>query len=293
MKLNRLGLLPLAMLAAASIDRASAQIYSQNIVGYVNIPFLTGSNLFANPLVNDSDDINTIFESPYTPIPDGATISLWDATTKTFAIASVCSNAVWNPDLYLPPGTGALLITPADFTNTFVGYVLNHDGGLTGQLPAPLFSPPPVYTGPPGTFLLSDAAPMPDIGTDIFLNILGRRPRIGESVTLLSGTCTYLGHGQWDTLPVLELGGSAFLTVKPNAASRLTVTVPPPTLNLIVTNSQATVSWPGNSSGWILQTNTDPVNGTWGNYTGWVTNNVAVMDSSATNVFFRIMYPSE
>jgi hypothetical protein len=73
------------------------------------------------------------------------------------------------------------LYTPTGFTNTFVGTVLNHDGSNLSDISE--LTPPPVYSGPDGVFLLGDKAPTVDTGADIFLNILGRAPNPGEQVT--------------------------------------------------------------------------------------------------------------
>ena len=62
--------------------------------------------------------------------------------------------------------------------------------------------------------MLGDKMPTRDIGLDIFLNLLGRPPNIGEQVRELSGISTYLGNDTWDSIPTLQPGSSAFLTVK-------------------------------------------------------------------------------
>ena len=53
--------------------------------------------------------------------------------------------------------------------------------------------------------MLGDACPTLDIGTNIFLNILGRMPFIGEKVSTVFTTSTYLGNGQWDVVPTLNV----------------------------------------------------------------------------------------
>lgn len=206
----------------ASAASAQMPVYSQNIVGYVNTTFNPGNNLFENPLASGPDNLTNLFNQG---VPNGTTISLWNATQSAFDTTSEYLDGSWTLDLILDPGTGALLNTPSAFTNTFVGVVLNHDGTyLTGQSG---LTPPPVFSGPNGTYLLGDMAPTVDTGTNIFLNIFGRLPNAGEQVTTLSGTSTYLGNGDWDNVPTLGVGQAAFFTIEsvpePNVFSLLGV----------------------------------------------------------------------
>jgi hypothetical protein len=200
--------LAVAICLSLAASAASAQVYSQHVVGYVNTRFSLGNNLFENPLANGSDDLTNLFSQG---VPNGTTISLWNATQSAFDITSEYLDGSWTLDLILDPGTGAELNTPSIFTNTFVGVVLNHDGTYFAEPPG--LTPPPVFSGPSGTYLLGDAAPTEDTGTDIFLNLIGRLPNAGEQVTTLSGTSTYLGDGNWDNVPTLDVGQAAFLTV--------------------------------------------------------------------------------
>ncbi len=125
----------------------------------------------------------------------------------------------------------------------FSGYVLNHDGSPYNGI---ALSPPPLYSGSNGVFLLGDKTPINDTGTNIFLNILGRMPFVGEKVTQLSGTSTYLGNGTWDSLPTLDLGDAALLNIQSE---------PPPRLTIACTNGKTVISWPCTTSVWTLRTN--------------------------------------
>jgi hypothetical protein len=213
MKTKLHGLAALVALSFAA-ESATAQVYSQNIVGYVNTVFNVGDTLFENPLAtqNNSDTLANLFSTA----PDGTTISLWDATTASFDATSEYTNGNWTIDFTLTPGTGARLSTLAAFTNTFVGDVLDHDGSELTNLN---FTLPPVFSGSGGTYLLGDKAPVADTGTNIFLNILGRLPNVGEQITTLDNlaqtytTSTYLGNGNWDHLPELGVGQAAFLNI--------------------------------------------------------------------------------
>jgi hypothetical protein len=189
---------------------AHATVVSLNVVGYYNYVFGAGNTLFASQLDDSPNDLATLFLSS-TPA-NGTTISLWDPTTETFNTASTYSSGAWSVDLTLQAGIGYRLNTAATFTNTFIGTVLNHDGSLyTGTL-----TPPPVYAGPGGIYLVGDKSPYVDTGTDIFLNILGRLPNIGEQVITLASTSTYLGGGSWSGgVPTLNVGDAALLNIGP------------------------------------------------------------------------------
>jgi hypothetical protein len=272
----------LVFLLAVGAGSTSAQIgYSTNLVGYCNGVFMTGSNLFVNPFQLGSNALSQVFSSictPWPPPPDGTTVSLWNPTTLSFDSTSTFSNGAWSVDLILPPGIGALLIAPSPFSNVFCGYLLNHDGSLVDGETDP---PPPVFSGPNGIYLLGDKTPITDVGTNIFLNIVGRLPYIGEQVMQFSGISTYLGNGMWDSIPVLGACAAAFLNI---------MSEPAPSLTINYTNNQAIVSWPSSVLGWTLQTNNNLTTGNWGNYAGLVINNTVTNSTPTGNLFFRLSY---
>ena len=182
------------------------------VVGYVNHTFDVGGNLFTNPLQDSSNTLSTLFSSPP---PDGTSISLWNSTTSTFDTTSTFASGTWSIDFTLDPGTGARLTSTSTFVNTFIGTALNHDGTVWDGVSA--LTPPSVFSGPSGLYLIGDKSPMVSTGSDIFLNILGRLPNVGEQVISLSTTSTYLGGGTWDTNPSLGVSDAAFLNVEPVA----------------------------------------------------------------------------
>jgi PEP-CTERM motif len=184
-----------------------------NVVGYYNYIFAPGGTLFTSQLDNPPNDLDTLFAGNG-HIADGTTISLWNSGAQNFSTASIFSGGSWSVDLTLQAGAGFLLNTASRFTNTFVGNVLNHDGSFL-QLPDSL-TPPPAYAGPNGIYLLADKTVLVDTGTDIFLNILGRQPNVGEQVITLTLTSTYLGSGNWSGgIPTLNLGDAAWLNIGP------------------------------------------------------------------------------
>lgn len=267
------------MLVAGVISASSATVY---VVGFSSVFFTSGSNLISNPLqVYPSNFLNDVFtESNNAPIPVGTTISLWNPTNLTFELASVFTNHAWTTNVMLPPGMGALLVTSNNFTNLVTGYVLNHDGtpvtnGFLG------FVPPPVFTNTNGIYPLADMAPTVDVGTNIFVNILGRPPFPGEQVITLTATNTYFGNGTWDNIPVLDPGQSVFLNIQ---------SVAPPVLTIVQINNQVIVSWPSAYTNWTLQTNGDLLNGTWANYTGPIVNTSVTNLPVQGQLYYRLFF---
>ena len=61
-----------------------------------------------------------------------------------------------------------------------------------------------------------------------------------------------------------------------------------PLLTITYLNHQAIVSWPASVTGWTLQTNNNLTAGSWGNYTGIISNNTTTNSPPAGNLFFRL-----
>jgi hypothetical protein len=127
---------------AAGAFMAQAQVYSVNIVGYVNTP-LQGLQKFtavSNPLDDGTNTYASVFGGVGTGLPSGSQVQRW--TGASFSSANkVAFGSGWTPagaDLTaIPPGVGVFVKSPsgsADLTNTFVGEVLT--GDLTNTLSA-------------------------------------------------------------------------------------------------------------------------------------------------------------
>lgn len=207
-------ILSLAALVSGCASAADAQVYSENLVGYINQSFDTGDNYFANQLDNGSDTLSTIFNSGV--VPEGSTFTEWNPTTQQFLPASTYDTVNgWSINYSLTCGQGGLLDTPASFVNTFTGSV------WLGFQPASGTFTPPLVTGT-GLQFLSSYVPVDDAG---FYDVVGRDPVNGESVTTLdAATQTYatttFENGVWDHgAPELGVGEAAFydLDVVPHA----------------------------------------------------------------------------
>lgn len=114
----------LGLLGAAS---ASAQVYSVNAVGYVNVPVPKGFSMIANPLKAADNTVPALFASA----PDNTTIYKFNGTT--YVINSFQFGSWDDPKMTLNPGEGAFIKTDSTFTNLFIGEVMQ--GNLTNAVP--------------------------------------------------------------------------------------------------------------------------------------------------------------
>jgi hypothetical protein len=210
-----------ALLGAATYaSQGQTNVYSFNIYGHVNIPFYSGNTLFGNPLLSASSLLSVLLPQA----PEGTTVSIWDHVADAYTTTSEFHGGAWSADFALIPGQGAKLLATQSFTNTFDGIVLAPNGDIVTN-EAMFFVPPPLFTGTPGTYLLSCKTPFGLVGQDVFTFVLGRGPNEGEVFTSLdSGTQLYrtttFSAGVWDNgEPTLPFGAAAFFTIVPEPSS--------------------------------------------------------------------------
>jgi hypothetical protein len=125
-------LLIAAAALAASVISSQAQVYSQNIVGYVNVPTAAGYTVLSAPLDYGNGDSATNFLDTVSGAQDGNIVLTWAGTKYTqVAVDSTSATGFSDPVTFvakpapiLPPGTGFLLnnLNPSN-TITFVGTV--------------------------------------------------------------------------------------------------------------------------------------------------------------------------
>jgi hypothetical protein len=130
-----------AMLAAGfASSMAQSNVYSLNVVGYVN-KVLEGAGNFSvihNPLNSSSNTVSGLL----TTLPTGYQVQKWNNTTADFdSYTRVPFPPGWSPGTAttttLNPGEGFLVLSPGgagNVTNTFVGEVLQ--GSLTNSFVA-------------------------------------------------------------------------------------------------------------------------------------------------------------
>ncbi len=123
-------LLLAAAVAAGGLATAAAQtVYSINTVGYVNMVIPAGFSMIANPLNTTNNTLANLMPSA----PAGTIV--YKFTGSGFSISAIDDLGEWsNPNLTLNPGEGCFVRSPVQFTNTFVGEVMQ--GNLTNSYPA-------------------------------------------------------------------------------------------------------------------------------------------------------------
>jgi len=179
--------------AGAATSMQAQNVYSINVVGYVNVAVPTGFSMIANPLdAGGANDLATIIPAP----PENTTIYKFNGAGYDI---STFSDGAWSDALTIKPGEGAFIrnfSTP--FTNTFVGnVVLNSTNSI-----------------PQGFSIRSSTLPQAGkLQTD-----LGYVPAENDTIYQFTGSgydiFTY-SDGQWGTgapeeQPSLKVGESVF-----------------------------------------------------------------------------------
>ncbi len=129
-------LLLTAAIIAGSLATSLAQatnVYSANIVGYVNKVNVPGFQMIANPLNGTNNTVVNIFASP----PDYLTVFKRNAAGTGYDSSTYDPDVPgWtDPTLTLVPGQGAFLFNPlvGNYTNTFVGEVTLNSTNTYGE----------------------------------------------------------------------------------------------------------------------------------------------------------------
>ena len=127
-----------ALFAAAAIlaagfasSMAQSNVYSLNVVGYVNVVLKGGGkyNMIANPLKNSNNSITNLFKGANMAGQDGSLVFTWNANATDFgAVIPQYSTDLngWTDNINLAPGQGFYYVNAggSDITNTFVGEVI-------------------------------------------------------------------------------------------------------------------------------------------------------------------------
>jgi hypothetical protein len=107
---------------------AQNNVYSLNVVGYVNKSIPGNYSLISNPLNATNNSLSTILAGA----PNFSGVLRWNGSGFD---SSTLSFGTWTPDFVLNPGEGVFINPgPTGFTNTFVGEVMQ--GALSNPIPA-------------------------------------------------------------------------------------------------------------------------------------------------------------
>jgi len=115
---TKISFIAAAALAAglASSMAQSSNVYSANIVGYINVPMAAGAQtLLENPLNNGTNDLVSIDNGA---IPNKSSANIWNGTGFT---GTSKTSGTWGTDFSLPPGTGFFVTPKTAATITFIG----------------------------------------------------------------------------------------------------------------------------------------------------------------------------
>jgi len=219
MKTKTLVLAAAALTACALTASAQSNVYSLNIVGYVNTTIAPGYNLLANPLDNGAGNISSNLVPAN--IPNGTQILVYDPVT-TYTTYTKKSTGIWNGAAAIPPGRGFFVRNTnavaglQTFTNTFVGNVLaSVPGSVTNTIQ-------------PGYNLVGSPYPIGGAFTNVGSNTINLALALPNGSQLLTydpvttyTTYTKKSTGIWNGNPTINVGQGFFIR-HTNGASPVT-----------------------------------------------------------------------
>jgi hypothetical protein len=88
-------LLLAAVLSVAGIASSLAQVYSVNVVGYINLTLSPGLNLITVQLKGTNQNVNTLLASTTPVMPDNSLLFTWNATGQRYENALIGGGGVW------------------------------------------------------------------------------------------------------------------------------------------------------------------------------------------------------
>jgi hypothetical protein len=194
-----------AVVGTLGIVSASAEVYSVNVVGFVNVQLTNGFNLLCNPLKATNDTVAAIFPT----LPNGSGLQQWVPAQQIFSTTPATFDTDvyggWDqPDLIIAPGEAFFINSAANTTITFVGEVRQ------GALATPLFGPGFAFVG----------SQVPQAGpVTTALNLV---PNNGDSIQqFIPGAQGYSPfpatydtdvYGGWDTEPIIGIAEGFIIT---------------------------------------------------------------------------------
>src|ERR1017187_3385301 len=179
-------LLGLAALAVGLSTSVAQNVYSLNVVGYVNVTLTANQLSFLSlPVAPVDGNFNITNTIVLNDAQDGALLYKWLGTGWDPTIYSWFAGVGWSPDTVISNGAAFFIQPAASSTLTFVGQV--PQGALTYNIPAglsTLANQVPVSTNFPGS----------TVGNDGDLMYVWNSASHGWSATIWS----YFGGVGWD-----------------------------------------------------------------------------------------------
>jgi hypothetical protein len=185
-------LLSAAVLGVAGVIAASAQVYSVNVVGYINVAVPPGFSMIANQLDSGNNTVASLMPS----VPEGVT--LYKFVSGAYLINGYEFGEWSLPNMTLDPGEGAFIFNPgAAFNALFVGEV--KQGALTTGIPQ-------------GFSIVASQVPQ----TGALDSVLGFPVADGDTVYLFNnatGSYAISGFefGEWSIVPAPKVGEAFFV----------------------------------------------------------------------------------
>jgi hypothetical protein len=196
-------LLIAAAALAASVITSQAQVYSQNIVGYANIPVANAATyLLSVPFkIGATNGANEVWPGT---LPDGSSLLLWNGAGYVTYLSDSGSPSYWDDDggnplanaPAVPVGKGFFLIPAGNATNTFAGTIAVSVG--TSNITA---------LANAGTYLLGSVVPYAGVITN------------GSPVTGAGGVNLSAGNGLPDGSSLLLWTGAGYTTYLSDSGS--------------------------------------------------------------------------
>jgi hypothetical protein len=230
-------LLVAAAALAAGIISSQAQVYSQNVVGYANVPTANSvTYALAVPFkIGTSNGANEVWPAPggVPTLPDFSTILIWNGAGYTSYLSDSGSSSLWDdaggnpiPNApLLPVGQAFFLIPSGDVTNTFAGAVAVNVGTSNVMALANsvtyFVSPVVPYGGSvtngnnsTGGANLSSIGGLPDFSTLLLWNGSGYTSYLSDSGS--SSLWDDAGGNPISTAPTISVGQGFFLIPSDN-----------------------------------------------------------------------------
>jgi hypothetical protein len=111
----------------AASGGGNGNVYSTNVVGYVNVDLTSGYTFIANPLAKTPGQPSYFLKDVIFGAPNETAVYLWNVSTQGFSAPSIflTNSSSWSITNYeVPPGTGFVVWSPSSWTLSFVGQVV-------------------------------------------------------------------------------------------------------------------------------------------------------------------------